>query len=251
MAVIRGVIFDLGHTLMYLDGDWEEIEAQGVADMGAFLVKQRLTLDPDQFGGTFLARRQEGFARATETRIEVLATDTLRATLSVFGYSNVDHGLIEKALWHYFRLEERRYAAYPDALDVLRQLDGMGHRLGMISNATDDPLIQRVVDRLGFRPWLRPALSSAGVGIRKPDPRIFHMVLNEWGLLPEQAIMVGDTLEADILGAQLAGMRSVLVTMRENPRNTEHLDVQPDAQVDSLSLLPQVIVALGSQGPGY
>lgn len=244
MTRIRGVIFDLGLTLMYLDGDWGEIEAQGVADMEVFLVKQGLALDPAAFGEAFLARRREGFARATETRIEVLATDTLRATLAAFGYSNVDHGLIEEALWHYFRLEERRYAAYPDALDVLRQLDGMGYRLGMISNATDDPLIQRLVDRLGFRPWLRPALSSAGVGIRKPDPRIFHMVLDEWGLLPEQTVMVGDTLEADILGAQLTGMRSVLVTMRESTSNADPLDVRPDAQIDSLSLLPRVIAAL-------
>jgi len=76
MAVIRGVIFDLGHTLMYLDGDWEEIEAQGVADMREFLAEQGLALDPATFGQAFLARRQEGYARAMKTRTEVLATGT-------------------------------------------------------------------------------------------------------------------------------------------------------------------------------
>ncbi len=250
MAVIRGVIFDLGYTLMYLDGDWEEIEAQGVADMREFLVEQGLALDPATFGQAFLARRQEGYARAMKTRTEVLATGTLRATLAAFDYPNVDDKLIEEAVRRYFWLEEQRYVAYPDALDMLRQLSDMGYRLGMISNATDDPLVQRLVDRLGFRSWLRPALSSAGVNIRKPDPRIFQMVLDEWGLSPEQAVMVGDTPEADILGAKLTGMRSVLVTMRESSRSADCPDVQPDAQVDSLSLLPRIITALGNQVPG-
>ncbi|MCR4407166.1 MAG: HAD family hydrolase [Anaerolineae bacterium] len=242
--MISGIIFDLGNTLMYLNGDWQEIEARGVAEMSDFLVKQGLTLDQARFSEAFLAHRQKGFARASETRVEVLATDTLRATLSAFGYSNVDDVLIREALRHYFRLEEQSYVAFPDALDVLRQLDSMGYRLGMISNATDDPLIQRLVDRLGFRPWLKPALSSAGVGIRKPDPRIFQIVLDEWRLLPTQVVMVGDTPEADILGAQLAGLHSVLVNMHQSSPNTAALNIQADAQIDSLSLLPRVISAL-------
>ncbi|MDY7040938.1 MAG: HAD family hydrolase [Chloroflexota bacterium] len=178
------------------------------------------------------------------TRIEVLATDTLRATLTAVGHPDVGDGLIAEAVRRYLSPEEQHFVAYPDALAVLRQFSEMGCRLGMISNASDDPLIQRLVDRLGFRPWLRPALSSAAVGIRKPDPRVFHMVLDEWGIQPEQAVMVGDTLEADVLGAQLTGMRSVLVTMRENSRNANCPDVLPDAQVDSLSLLPQVIATV-------
>ena len=242
--MIGGIIFDLGNTLMYLDGDWREIEARGVAEMSDFLVKQGLALDRVRFSEAFLVHRQKGFARASETRIEVLATDTLRATLAAFGYPNVDDKLIREALMHYFRLEEQSYIAYPDALDVLRQLDSMGYRLGMISNATDDPLIQRLVDRLGFRPWLKPALSSAGVGIRKPDPRIFHIVLDEWRLLPTQVVMVGDTPEADILGAQLAGLHSVLVNMHQGSPNTAGLNIQADGQIDSLSLLPGVIRTL-------
>jgi len=245
--MIRGIIFDLGNTLMYLNGDWREIEVQGAANMSEFLVKQGLALDPAAFGEAFLARRREGYARARETRREVLAADTLRATLTAFGYPDADGRLIAEALGHHFRLEEQNYAAYPDALDVLRQLSDRGYRLGMISNATDDPLIQRLVDRLGFRQWLSPALSSAGVGIRKPDPRIFQMVLDEWDLVPEEAIMVGDIPEADVLGAQLTGMRSVLVTGRESASNTDSLDIQPDAQIDSLSLLPQIISGLAQR----
>jgi FMN phosphatase YigB (HAD superfamily) len=47
----------------------------------------------------------------------------------------------------------------------------------MFSNATDDRFIQRQVDRLGFRAWLDPALSSAGTGFRKPDPASLKLIL--------------------------------------------------------------------------
>ncbi|MDY7040939.1 MAG: hypothetical protein SVX38_08760 [Chloroflexota bacterium] len=54
MAVIRGIIFDLGHTLIHLDGDPEQIEAQGMADMADFLVEKGLALDRDVLGRHFL-----------------------------------------------------------------------------------------------------------------------------------------------------------------------------------------------------
>ncbi len=241
MTTVRGVIFDLGYTLMYLDGDWNEVESRGIAEMGQFLIEQGLALDPQVFGAAFLAYRRAAFSRAIRTRTEVLAADTLRTTLAGFGYFTLDSSLVEAALRHYFRLEEQSYDLYPDALDVLRQLSEQGYHLGMISNATDDPLIQRLVNRLGLRPWLQPAISSAGVGVRKPDPRIFRLILDEWGLLPEQAVMVGDMLPMDILGAQLTGMRSVLVTMHQHPLNADCPEIKPDAEIDRLSLLPEVI----------
>jgi len=42
---IRGIIFDLGSTLMYFDGDWEDVIGQGVTDMIAFFKRKRVKLD--------------------------------------------------------------------------------------------------------------------------------------------------------------------------------------------------------------
>ena len=42
---VRGVIFDLGSTLMYFDGDWEDVISRGVADMLAFFRGKRVKLD--------------------------------------------------------------------------------------------------------------------------------------------------------------------------------------------------------------
>jgi putative hydrolase of the HAD superfamily len=118
----------------------------------------------------------------------------------------------------------------------------------MFSNATHDPFIQRLVDRLGFRPWLDPALSSAGTGIRKPDPLAFAPILAAWNLPPEAVVMVGDTLAADVLGAKRAGMHSVWLRAREDARQEGSTGpaapgeaILPDATISHLAELPDCL----------
>jgi putative hydrolase of the HAD superfamily len=169
----------------------------------------------------------------------------LRRALATFGHPQVDDDLVAQGVRVFFQHEEPRWRAYPDAVSTLRHLAEAGYLLGLISNATDDPLIQRIVDREGFRPWLSPVVTSAAVGIRKPAPSIFHLVLHQWGLPPEACVMVGDNLKADILGAHRVGMSGVLVTMNEHPSNAEHAaSIVPDARADRLAQLPDIIATL-------
>ena len=52
-------------------------------------------------------------------------------------------------------------------------------------------------------------IESAMVGVRKPDPRIFMLGVEALGLLPEQVVVVGDSIEKDILPARQVGCRTV------------------------------------------
>jgi putative hydrolase of the HAD superfamily len=124
----------------------------------------------------------------------------------------------------------------------------------LFSNASHDPFVQHLVDRLGLRPWLDPALSSAGTGIRKPDPRAFDPILEAWELPPEDVVMVGDSLEADILGANRAGMRSVWILARDDARQEGQEAGEdggaplavPDATIGSLEELIAALEGLGA-----
>jgi HAD superfamily hydrolase (TIGR01549 family) len=242
---IQGIIFDLGHTLMGLDGTWPEIFAHGIVDLAAYLDGQRLDLDGEAFAQALLTHRTEMFVRAKETMREVTAEASMRWTFARFGLYDPGPALVLGAIDAFFAYEDSRWLAYPEALDLLQELTERGLRLGMFSNATHDPFIQRLVDRLGFRPWLDPALSSAGTGIRKPDPLAFLPILEAWRLPPEAVVVVGDTLEADVLGAVRAGMRSVWIRMRDDARqegDTQSADPQerilPDATITFLGELP-------------
>jgi HAD superfamily hydrolase (TIGR01549 family) len=252
LIAIQGVIFDLGHTLMYLDGTWPQVFALGAVDLAAFLKAQVPDLDGKAFAEAFLGRRREGFARAKESMREVTAEESMQWTFARFGYTDPDRALLRGALDAFFAGEVERWRAYPEAEAVLGELSGRGLRLGMFSNATDDPLIQGLVDRLGLRHWLDPALTSAGTGIRKPDPAAFDPILEAWGLPPESVVMVGDTLDADVLGAQRAGLRSVWLRSRPDARQEgDGYDLpiyagrpSPHATIERLADLPRCLEQL-------
>jgi len=246
---IRGVIFDLGHTLMHLQGTWPKVFERGAADLAAFLEGQELGLDGQAFSRALLECRAEGYARAKETMREVTAQDSIRWTFSRFGLSDPDPALVEGAIDAFLGYEEDCWTTDPAALPVLQELAGRKLRRGIFSNATHDPFIQRLVDRFGFRSWLEPVLSSAGTGIRKPDPAAFAPLLAAWDLPAGSVVMVGDTLNADILGAQRAGMLSVWLRSREDARqegdghdqSLPHDPPIPDATIDHLAQLPDCL----------
>ncbi|MGD9146366.1 MAG: HAD family hydrolase [Anaerolineae bacterium] len=249
---VKGVIFDLGHTLMYLDSTWPKVFERGATDLATFLKVQGLDIDGQAFAQTLLERRAEGFARAKETMREVTAEESMRWTFTRFGLPDPSPALVSGTVDAFFADEEAHWLAYPEARSLLRELAGRGLRLGMYSNATHDPLIQRLVDRLGLRPWLEPALSSAQTGIRKPDPAAFAPILASWNLPPESVVMVGDTLGADILGAQQASMLSVWFPSRQDARQegdsadatAAGLPAPPDATIKDLGELPACLTKL-------
>ena len=67
------------------------------------------------------------------------------------------------------------------------------------------------MDGLGLTPELETIVSSAEVGLHKPDPRIFELACERLGVDPVEAAHVGDHHYADIVGAQAVGMLPVLI----------------------------------------
>jgi HAD superfamily hydrolase (TIGR01549 family) len=245
MRDISGVIFDMGNTLMYLDNEWETVRRQGASDLVDFLTEEGFSIEPSQFGEEYLALRQSLYARAVEEQVEYTAEHSLRTLLSQWGFEDVSQELVEGALRSFFALEVDQWTPYPQALATLRELSKRGHRLAVISNATDDPLIQRLVDRFGFRQWLDVSFTSAGVGLRKPHPEIFRRVLDQWGFPAAQVVMIGDTLRFDVLGAHNSGCKGILAAWDLYPDyDAEGDHVVPDATAESLPHLMDVIAAL-------
>ena len=125
---------------------------------------------------------------------------------------------------------------YEDALPVLEELRALGLKIGLVSNGARD-LDEFIVDH-GLE--VDAALGSRAHGKTKPDPSIFRAVLEQLGVEPGEAAMVGDSPEDDIEGARALGMNAFLVD-REN-RHPELPGRLPD-----LYALP---AALGLARPG-
>jgi putative hydrolase of the HAD superfamily len=102
-----------------------------------------------------------------------------------------------------------RWEAYSDVLPAFRRLKHRGLQLGLISNW--DNRLSGLMEGLGLTSELATIVSSAEVGLHKPDPRIFELACARLDVNPEQAAHVGDHHYADIVGAQAIGMRPVLI----------------------------------------
>lgn len=78
--------------------------------------------------------------------------------------------------------------------------------------------------------------------VGKPAAAFFAEGLRLLGCRPEEAVMVGDDLDADIAGAQAAGIRAVQVeTGKFRPEDRTRQDVRPDARIPSIAGLPDLL----------
>jgi len=102
-----------------------------------------------------------------------------------------------------------RFRAFPDAAPSLAELRAMGLRLVCVSNW--DFSLPDVLARCGLSDHLDGVVTSAAVGARKPDPRIFEAALELAGCAAGDALHVGDTPEEDLEGARAAGIRALLI----------------------------------------
>ena len=102
-----------------------------------------------------------------------------------------------------------RWEAYPDVLPAFRRLRERGLQLGLISNWDDR--LAGLIEGMGLASELETIVSSADVGLHKPDPRIFELACARLGVEPDEAAHVGDHHYADIVGARAVGMRPVLI----------------------------------------
>jgi len=97
----------------------------------------------------------------------------------------------------------------PSTPRILAELRNRGVRLGVVSNA--DGRIVSILRNCGIEQFFDVIIDSHHVGVEKPDPRIFHVALEQARTRAEQAIFVGDIYSIDVLGAQRAGLRPLLI----------------------------------------
>lgn len=90
------------------------------------------------------------------------------------------------------------------------------HRLGLISNGIS-PFQERNFRALEFAPLFQSVIVSEAIGLRKPDPAIFHLGCSQLGVEPAKAIYVGDNPTADIDGAKNAGLLTVFIPSGHYP----------------------------------
>lgn len=97
---------------------------------------------------------------------------------------------------------------FDDALPALEALADQGWRQVLVSNHA--PELPRILIHLGLSDWFAAIINSATCGYEKPHPAIFQRALQEAG--PADIVwMIGDSYQADVLGAEALGISAILV----------------------------------------
>ncbi len=237
--MIKYIFFDLGSTLIYSKDPWgpffqaanlmlaEVLHRAGISSSGNTI--------QEEFGN-FLETFYAGYSPSDTNERTMFSV--LRAMLEEKGYRAIPDSVVRNALEKLYSIVNRNWYPEEDALPTLAQLRESGHRLGLISNTADDAHVQRLVDGFGFRSLLDYVVTSSAFGIRKPDRRIFQAALDHFGARSEQAAMVGDLPEADILGANEMGMFSIWITRRAGGLKPA---IIPRATVGALAEIPPLL----------
>lgn len=246
MPAITTILFDLGNTLIYFDGDWQEVMARAVQALYQALLKQNLDLPADEFQNTFWEQLNSYYIQREHELKETTTSNLLAEHLASYGFSELKPEVLRKAIASLYAVTQQHWHPEKDTLAVLEQLASQGFRMALISNAGDDQDVQTLVDKARIRPYFELILSSAAAGIRKPDPEIFRGVLHQMKVRPDEAAMIGDTLNADILGAQRTGILDIWISRRVNAANLrqEYASIQPSFEIDTLSDLPGLLAEL-------
>lgn len=145
------------------------------------------------------------------------------------GIPEADAVILARAVYESFG-ESDRWKAYDDVAPCFERLRAAGVKIGIISNW--DTRLERIFDGLGLLSLVDAVVSSAVVGLHKPDPRIFELACKRVHVRPEACAHVGDHYYADVLGARAVGMRAVLIDRHGDMATVP--SIQPICTLDDL-----------------
>jgi HAD superfamily hydrolase (TIGR01549 family) len=111
------------------------------------------------------------------------------------------------------------------------------YRLGIVSNFYGN--LTTLLKEAGLLEYLEVIVDSNRVGAQKPDPKIFHLALEQLGLLAHQVIFVGDSYERDMVPSKELGMKTVWL---KGPNAGTAEAAQIDACISSLTELEALIL---------
>ncbi|MBE7679831.1 MULTISPECIES: HAD family hydrolase [Paenibacillus] len=100
-----------------------------------------------------------------------------------------------------------------EAREVVQQLRSK-YQTGLITNGKTDIQYGKI-DQLGIRDDFDLIIVSEEAGVKKPDPQIFRLALDHFGLSPEQCIYIGDHPTNDVEGAANVGMNTIWMKVNQ------------------------------------
>jgi len=221
--VIRAVVFDVDNTLV----DFMKMKDAAVAAAIDAMIDAGLDLTHEQ-----AHRRIYEIYGERGIEFQQVFDEFLK---SVLGY--IDYRILANGILAYRRGREGVLVAYPHVRMALLRLVRHGLALGVVSDAPRLQAWMRLCS-LGVDEFFDVVVTYDDTGRRKPAPEPFQKALELLGAAPDEAVMVGDWAERDIVGAKTIGMYTVFARYGDT-FGTQHSGA--DFEIgDILELIPVI-----------
>jgi putative hydrolase of the HAD superfamily len=243
---LRGVLFDMGGTLLYFNPpgeSWEGMEKIGALGAYRLLSEQNYLLPPEQEA----LELAWTYARDLWADLNAHPPKNLKLGYQMsllagqWGIADLAEDIIEALAQAYMTAIRTHVRPLEGAVETLCALRERGLRVGLISNTMWPGVIHlHDLEQQGLMPYLEHLVFSADVEAWKPNREIFELGLVALDLAPDEAAYVGDSMYFDVWGAQRAGMRGVWI---EQPFTwlPDGVEVIPDATIKTLPELLDVV----------
>ena len=209
---ITDVFFDLDHTL------WD-FEKNSALTFEKIFREQRIDLELDTFLEVYVPANYKFWKMYREEKItkEELRYQRLKSVFDTLAYSTTDE-MIHLLSGEYIQHLSSFNHLFPDTLEVLDYLKPK-YALHIITNGFQE-IQTKKLKNAGIHAYFREIIDSELAGVKKPNPIIFELALERAKVLPQNCVMIGDSLEADILGAQGVGLHTIHFNAhREEPHD--------------------------------
>jgi putative hydrolase of the HAD superfamily len=234
--MLSGAIFDYGSTLITFDGDYAEVRTRAHRALIEALRGEGVMVREPSFPSRWVRKFDAYNRKRTHDHKETTAYCVLEETIRDEGIPPQDPALLRRALRAMFEIFEAHWKLFPDTRKALERIRSSGMRMAMLSNASDEENVRRMLAGHELQSYFDPVVISAAIGIRKPDARAFQPILAAWDMPAPDVVMVGDQLGADILGAKNLGMRTIWLTSEADSVTNRAVrgKISPDAQVGTV-----------------
>jgi putative hydrolase of the HAD superfamily len=234
------IFFDLGNTLLYYQGDRVAIELEAYEVAARTLKANGIDIPVKKLLKRFQNEMQSYYHRRDNSWIEETTVNQLRTVLEEYGYKDLPHLALRKALDKMYFITEPYWQLDPDTHECLQKLKSVGCRLGLISNASDAPNAFRLINKHNLAQYFSVSLISSIVGYRKPHEEIFRVALCSSSDVDKADIyMVGDLLTTDVIGGNQVGINTIWLSKYAESGDEREIDpiAKPDIILSDLNKL--------------
>ena len=203
----RHLFFDLDHTL------WD-FEANAHATLSelyqSLSLRERGVYDFELFYRNYLAHNEKLWERYRNGYIKQEELRVKRMWLSLLDFKIADDKLAEEMNVGFLDLLPTRTMLFPHTKEILQYLADKNYALHLITNGFEKTQHSKL-KYSGLTDYFKEIITSEGSNYLKPQKEIFEFAFNKAQARADESIMIGDTIDVDILGAVNAGIDQVHV----------------------------------------